>query len=196
MRRLISSVIAVLVTLTAVAVLLFQHEGDQRPELQPVAVTHTIATEAPRTPDVRAVGQPRRVSIPAIGVDERLHGVGLKADGAMAMPDYGDAAWYDEGPRPGAAGPAVIVAHVRGPGGPDVFWDLAKLKAGDRITTTDTLGTTTFVVDRVEQVDKDDLPYDRIWSDSDAPLLRLITCAGTPGPNGFPDNTVVYAHTL
>lgn len=195
MRRLVTSVIALLVPLVAATVLLFHHEP--QPDIRPVAATETtIATEVPRTPSVRDVGNPRRVVIPAIGVDERLHGVGLKSDGAMAMPDYGDAAWYDEGPRPGAAGPAVVVAHVRGPGGPDVFWDLAKLKVGDQITTTDTLGSTTFVVDRIEQVDKDELPYDRIWSDSDEPLLRLITCAGTPGPNGFPDNTVVYAHAL
>ena len=50
-------------------------------------------------------------------------------------------------------------------------------------------------MDRIEQVKKTELPYDRIWVESDRPLLRLITCAGTPGPNGFPENTIVYAHS-
>ena len=51
-----------------------------------------------------------------------------------------------------------------------------------------------FVVVSSETVAKEQLPYDRIWPDTDKPLLRLITCGGTPDPNGggFPANTVVY----
>ncbi len=197
MRRTLVSATAGLVTLVTAALLVVQ-EGDPATAHQPAESTRAAVALAPERsePTDRTVGSPRRVVIPAIGVEEKLHGVGLSDDGAMEMPGYGDAAWYDEGPRPGSDGPAVIVAHVRGPQGADVFRDLDELAAGDVITTVDTLGSTRFVVDRVEQVDKDALPYDRIWQASDEPLLRLITCAGTPGPNGFPDNTVVYAHAI
>lgn len=148
-------------------------------------------TEAPAT---LPVGRPTRVVVPSIGVDERLTGVGLEPDGAMTMPDYGSAAWYAEGPRPGDPGAAVVVAHVRGPDGPDVFRDLATLRAGDQVTVVGSRGRATFVVVAVETVAKDALPYDRIWPDTSKRLLRLITCGGEPFPQGgFPDNTIVYA---
>ncbi|MFL6156137.1 MAG: sortase domain-bontaining protein [Marmoricola sp.] len=141
------------------------------------------------------VGRPTEVVIGAIGVRERLTGVGLKADGAMATPDFGHAAWYDLGPRPGAPGPAVIVAHVHGPDGDDVFARLHELAPGDLVTVRRTDGTSTFVVDAVELAEKDALPYRRIWADTTEPVLRLITCGGDPVPGrGYPDNTIVYAH--
>jgi LPXTG-site transpeptidase (sortase) family protein len=151
----------------------------------------------PATP-VADAGKPTRVEIPAIGVTEKLHPVGLNPDGSMHIPDFGDAGWYDPGPRPGAPGPAVLVAHVRGPNGPDVFWRLHELEPGDRVTVHRTDGTSTFVVDGTEQVRKEKLPYDRIWPKTDDAVLRLITCGGEFDPQigGFPDNTIVYAHLV
>ncbi len=145
---------------------------------------------------VADAGKPIRVEIPEIDVDEKLHGVGLNGDGTMEMPDFGDAGWYDLGPRPGAEGPAVVVAHVHSPAGPDVFWDLHKLEPGDQVKVTRTDGTSTFVIDGYEQTPKKDLPLDRIWSKTDKAVLRLVTCGGEfdPAIGGFPDNTIVYAH--
>ena len=150
---------------------------------------------AAATPVVNA-GKPTRVEIPVIAVEERLHGVGLNPDGSMEMPAFGDAAWYEPGPRPGGPGPAVIVAHVRGPAGADVFSRLHELQPGDEVTVSRTDGASTFVVDGSEQVPKEDLPLDRIWIETDASALRLITCGGEYDPKigGFPDNTIVYAH--
>jgi LPXTG-site transpeptidase (sortase) family protein len=166
---------------------------------EPAPVAASSAPTPARTPTVtaaRRVGRPTHVTIPAIGVDENLYGVGLKDDGAMETPDFGDAGWYDEGPRPGAPGPAVIVAHVHGPAGDDVFAELDELERGDRVTVRDTTGTSTFVVDAVEQARKESLPYHRIWNNTDQPVLRLITCGGKPDPvtRMYPDNTIVYAH--
>lgn len=151
-------------------------------------------TAAPRVtvPAAVDIGPPTRVVIDAIGVDEPLVGVGLQADGSMETPAFGGAGWYDLGPRPGAPGPAVVLAHVRGPDGPDVFARLAELRPGDVVVVHRTDGATSFVVEGAEQVPKESLPYDRIWFDDVDPVLRLITCGGTPGPHGFPDNTVVY----
>jgi sortase (surface protein transpeptidase) len=146
----------------------------------------------------RGVGKPTRLTIPAIGVNERLHGVGLKPDGAMETPDFGDAGWYDLGPRPGAPGPAVLVAHVHGPAGDDVFARLDDLQPGDRVTVKRTDGRSTFVVEAVEQAAKDALPYERIWNGTETPVLRLITCGGKPDPvtRMYPDNTIVFARLV
>jgi hypothetical protein len=166
----------------------------------PPATTITAATPVPAvvtaTPAPRHVGRPTRVLIPAIGVSENLYGVGLKSDGAMATPDFGDAGWYDLGPRPGARGPAVVVAHVHGPDGDDVFARLHELRPGDLVTVRRTDGESTFVVDSVERASKSELPYDRIWNKTDQAVLRLITCGGKPDPatRMYPDNTIVFAH--
>ena len=170
--------------------------ASQAPPLPPTPATSTAATPSPSAaPAARRVGKPSRVVIPTIGVDEALYGIGLQPDGAMETPDFGDAGWYDLGPRPGAPGPAVIVAHVHGPAGDDVFAELHALEPGDRVTVRDTLGSSTFVVDSVEQVKKESLPHKRIWTDTEQPVLRLITCGGEPDPvtRMYPDNTIVYA---
>ena len=170
--------------------------ADSAPVSAPAVATPATPAPAPTRPIGRKVGRPTHVAIPAIGVDEDLYGVGLESDGAMETPGFGDAGWYDEGPRPGAPGPAVIVAHVHGPAGDDVFAELDELKPGDRVTVRDTKGASTFVVDTVESARKEALPYHRIWNDTDHPVLRLITCGGKPDPvtRMYPDNTIVYAH--
>lgn len=168
------------------------------PESAPAPLRVT-APAAPRpAATLSPVGIPQRVVIPTIGVDEGLYGVGLKADGAMQTPDFGDAGWYDLGPRPGAPGPAVIVAHVHGPAGDDVFARLHELRTGDVVRVTHSRGSAAFVVDAVEQVRKDALPYERIWARTGRRVLRLITCGGTPDPvsRTYPDNTIVYAHRV
>ena len=190
---LTATLVATLSTLTGCG----SHEPPPAPVAHVAPVQeHAPAPAATAQPAPRHVGKPLRVQIPAIGVDERLYGVGLKSDGAMETPDFGDAGWYDRGPRPGAAGPAVVVAHVHGPGGDDVFARLHTLTPGDRVTVRRTDGASTFVVDSVERAKKEALPYHRIWNDTDDAVLRLITCGGTPDPvtRMYPDNTIVYAH--
>ena len=144
------------------------------------------------------VSDPTRVVIAAIGVDATLTSVGLRADGEMAVPDFGLAGWYDEGPRPGEAGPAVIVAHVSSSRGPDVFKRLDELRAGDPVVIERQDGSrSTWAVTRSEQTDKDELPVDRIWDDTRQPVLRLITCGGTIQADGhYDDNVIVYAEPV
>lgn len=168
------------------------------PPQRPPTVATLAGTVLSPHPAAAAVGRPTGLEIPAIAVDEALAGVGLQPDGAMETPDFGDAGWYEPGPRPGAAGPAVVVAHVHGPAGDDVFARLHELRPGDTVTVRRTDGASTFVVDRLEQVRKESLPRERIWNDTDEAVLRLITCAGEPDPvtRVYPDNTVVYAHLV
>lgn len=199
-RRLIADLALAAGILSLVSGLLL---GLRAPEPEPAGVVPPTALALPPAPPVPAaptpverVAAPTRIEVPAIGVDERLTGRGLKADGSLDTPDFGKAAWYSPGPRPGEPGGAVVVAHVHGPDGPDVFWDLARLTAGDTIRVHRPGAVATFVVDAVEDVPKERLPYDRIWPAGDAVLLRLITCGGTRTENGYPDNTIVFAHLL
>jgi LPXTG-site transpeptidase (sortase) family protein len=152
------------------------------------------ATEAAVLP----VGElrPMRVVIPDIGVDASLQPVGLLPDGAMETPPYGKVGWYDEGPPPGAAGAAVIVAHVHGPQGDDVFARLHELRRHDRFRVDTTAGRVEFEVDDSVQVDKEDLPYDRMWPETNRRLVSLITCAGKRTARGYPQNTIVFAHAI
>ena len=193
MNRTIRIAILITIVLAALWGLAGIHGGEQAPP--PAAAPLRIAPPAAEIHRSQPVGLPTRLTIPAIGVDEGLHGVGLKPNGAMETPAFGQAGWYDLGPRPGASGPAVIVAHVHGPAGDDVFARLHELKAGDRVTVRRIDGVSTFVVGSAERAHKDALPYERIWSDVDRPVLRLITCGGTPNPvtRMYPDNTIVYA---
>lgn len=140
--------------------------------------------------------QPTRVVIPDIGVAEPLRPVGLLPDGAMETPPYGKVGWYDEGPPPGAVGAAVIVAHVHGPQGDDVFARLHELRPHDRFRVDTTLGSVEFEVDDLVQVAKEDLPYDRMWPDTDRRLVSLITCGGKRTATGYPLNTIVFAHAI
>jgi sortase (surface protein transpeptidase) len=145
------------------------------------------------------LGAPTRVTIPAIGVDAPLVGVGLKPDGAMQTPDFGIAAWYDKGPKPGQPGPAVVLAHVDSKAhGPDVFYRLRELKPGDRVSVHYADRTTTFAVTGKEETAKTALPTTRIWNNATKPVLRLITCGGAfdRKAGSYLDNIIVYADEL
>jgi LPXTG-site transpeptidase (sortase) family protein len=140
--------------------------------------------------------EPTRVVIPDIDVAEALQPVGLLPDGAMETPPFGKVGWYDEGPPPGAVGAAVIVAHVHGPQGDDVFARLHELRRHDRFRVETTVGSVVFEVDELVQVDKADLPYDRMWPDTSRRLVSLITCGGKRTASGYPLNTIVFAHAI
>lgn len=137
-----------------------------------------------------------RIAIPAIDVDVELVGVGLQADGAMQVPEFGLAGWYTKGPKPGHAGPAVIVGHVDSRSGPDVFYRLGDLVPGDQIHVMyDSGDAATFVMTSSEQTPKDELPVDAIWPPTNKRLLALVTCGGEFDRNvrHYRDNIVVYA---
>jgi LPXTG-site transpeptidase (sortase) family protein len=158
-------------------------------------------TESPSStaPPPLDPGDPVRVTIPAIGVDAPLVPVGLRTDGAMETPDFGNAAWYRPGPRPGEPGPAVLVAHVdASEQGPDVFFRLRDLRPGDQVTVHYADAQRTFTVTDTEQAAKTTLPTDRIWPVTTDPVLRLITCGGAfdRAAGSYLDNVIVYADRL
>jgi sortase (surface protein transpeptidase) len=170
--------------------------GCQRP-----AATHPVARPARSSHAATArppapAGAPVGISIPAIGVDARVVGVGLRPDGAMEVPAVDLAGWYERGPRPGDPGPAVIVGHVDSRKGPAVFYRLRQLHRDERILVRRAGGTTSaFTIETVERQPKSALPVGRIWNRTTEPVLRLITCGGSfdAASGHYRDNVIVYA---
>lgn len=139
---------------------------------------------------------PVRLQVASIGVDSELMALGVEDDGSMEVPPGGfPAGWYTEGPVPGELGPAVIAGHVdlKGPG---VFFNLHKMRPGDRITVTRADGSKpVFRVTRLAQFPKDEFPTTEVYGDIDHPGLRLVTCGGVFNSKSghYEDNIVVFA---
>jgi sortase (surface protein transpeptidase) len=136
------------------------------------------------------------IAIPAAEVEARVVPVGLWPDRTMEVPAVDLAGWYEVGPRPGEAGPAVIVGHVDSRSGPAVFFRLGELRRGDRIVVGQAGGAArSCVVKRVERSAKVALPVERIWNPTRQPLLRLMTCGGSfdRSSGHYRDNVIVFA---
>jgi LPXTG-site transpeptidase (sortase) family protein len=150
-------------------------------------------------PDRLPASRPVSLSVPAIKVSAPVGIVGQAPDGTIAVPPlsrHNETGWYDRGPTPGEPGRAIIVGHVDTKSGPSVFYDLGKLKTGDRIEVTRAnRSVVVFKVDSVEHFDKDNLPADRVYGDDGPPGLRLITCGGDwiGGRTGYADNVIAFA---
>jgi len=161
----------------------------------------STAPGAPETAAPAPAALPVAVRVPAIGVDSELLTLGLNADGTLEVPqpgpDYDKAAWFGDSPRPGDIGPAVIEGHVdSAANGPSVFYELGRLVVGDRIEITRADGSVaTFAVNEVRVVPKTDFPTFDVYSNTEGPELRLITCGGPfdSAARSYVDNIVVFA---
>jgi sortase (surface protein transpeptidase) len=167
------------------------------------AATTTKAHEPPgvagfhsvRTYDQLAL--PVRLQIPAIDVSTSLVKLGRLPDGSLQVPKAWDTAgWYEQGPRPGQPGPAVILGHVDSKSGPAVFYQLRTLRPGDIVRVGLADGRTlTFRVQRLQRYPKDEFPTEAVYFPTLNRELRLITCGGDfdYARHSYVDNIVVYA---
>jgi len=144
-----------------------------------------------------AVAEPVRLRIPALGVDSRLQPLGLRADGSIAVPASPDiAGWYRDGPRPGQAGPAVILGHVDSQRGPGIFARLAGVRDGTVVRIDRADGSSvTFRVTGVSRVPKNAFPTDLVYAPTLDPALRLVTCGGgfDRARGSYRDNVIAFA---
>jgi sortase (surface protein transpeptidase) len=152
------------------------------------------------TPTARPAPAPARVSIPAIGVDSVLTGIGVDGSGALVPPaDVDQAGWFAAGPAPGEVGPAVLAGHVDDRTGPAVFFRLEELTAGDQVVVTRSDGQpVAFTVTRVAAYPKSGFATTEVYGPTTGPELRLITCGGTfdRSRRSYEDNVVVFARQL
>ena len=123
-----------------------------------------------------------RLKIPKINVDAALDYVGLTAQGGELDVPKGpiNAAWYDQGPRPGEKGDAVIDGHFGWKDNiPAVFDNLHELRKGDDLYVEDAKGsTTTFVVRELRTYAQNQDDSNVFVSSDWKAHLNLITCQG------------------
>lgn len=172
----------------------------------PSAAPATPSPEEPEEPEEPAAAAPlpasapTRVEIDALGVRQEIVGLGLADDGTMEVPTGPDpVGWYEPGPTPGEAGPAVLAGHLTWNGADGVFRHLDGLVPGDEIRVTRADGSTAlFAVTGVERYAKDAFPTARVYANTPGPELRLITCAGDldTASGDYTDNVVAYARLV
>jgi sortase (surface protein transpeptidase) len=161
---------------------------------------------APATPPVadsfrsvrtyEEVAVPVKLRIPAIGVDTPLQRLRRQPDATIGVPDGpAIAGWYEEGPRPGQPGPAVILGHVDSVKGPGVFFRLTELPPGAIVHVDRADGSTaSFRVIGRSRVPKISFPTDLVYAPTLQPSLQLVTCGGSfdHAARSYRDNVIVY----
>lgn len=150
--------------------------------------------------DKRAGIIPASIEIPAINVKTKIENVGTLSDGRMDVPkDPDNVGWYEPGTLPGAPGNAVLAGHVDDLTSPAVFYDLHKLKKGDKIIVKDQDGDPlTFEVYDQKTFPRLDAPIEDIFGFSYASTLNLITCSGDfdPETTERAERTVIYTKLI
>src|SRR5688572_22488048 len=109
--------------------------SSDRPLLSPLRV----GSSSDPTVSVMSRSRPVSIDIPSIDVRSSLLSLGVNADKTVQVPSgagYDQAGWYRYSPTPGSLGPAVILGHVSGTGGASVFYELGRLRPGDRVRVT------------------------------------------------------------
>lgn len=127
---------------------------------------------------------PVSIEIPSINVKTKVEHVGTLDDGRMDVPkDADNVGWYKPGTLPGAQGNSVIAGHVDDLTSPAVFYDLHKLKDGDKIIVTGKSGEKlTFKVNQSKVYPRQDSPIENIFGFTYRSALNLITCTGDYDP--------------
>lgn len=174
------------------------------PSTAPSASPTGSPSESSSGPQDQPLGasRPLTISIPAIGVTSPVLPIGLAPDGTLAVPQPGPnenkAAWFTKSPTPGQMGPSIIEGHVDTTSGPSVFFELGKLRPGNKIQVTRADGiVAVFTVDALRDYPKSAFPTDTVYGAKDLsrPLLRLITCSDfDPSIRHHTGNAVVFAH--
>lgn len=132
------------------------------------------------TPKVYKGVTPARIYIPAIGLHAEVVPVTISAQGRMEVPsDTERVGFLMSGALPGERGSAVMDGHFDSHSGPSVFFNLKKLKVGDRLYIKNIKGAAVeFKVEEIGIYRTAEAPIKRIFGPSDEPRLNLITCTG------------------
>lgn len=137
--------------------------------------------------------EPAQIEIPSIGVDAAIEQTGILENGEMGVPENVDkVGWFEPGFKAGVKGHSVLAGHVDSPTGPAVFYNLTKVKVGERVTLTGVDGRKLiFEVKEINSYQTEQAPVKEIFGESDKRMLNLITCTGD-----FYKNTGSYEERL
>lgn len=172
-----------------------------RPSSSPSPSPQTPSSpKATKSPPLKA-SRPTSIFIPSVGIRSDVKPIGLAKDGTLAVPapgpDLDKAAWFKNSPTPGQPGPAIIEGHVDTTSGPSVFFELGKVRPGDKIRVTRADGiVAVFTVNAVRDYKKKQFPTSTVYGAKDLSrsTLRLITCSDfDPTLRTHVGNAVVFA---
>ncbi|WP_044022774.1 class F sortase [Bacillus sp. SG-1] len=143
---------------------------------------------------------PEKITIPSIGMEAQVAGVGILENGEMEVPDnINQAGWFKPGVKPGGQGNAVLAGHLDGKGKPGAFYHIGKLQKGDKVEILGKDGQLlTFQVVGVESYYTDDAPLERIFGYHSDSRLNLITCSGDfdEEEHEYEERLVVYTELV
>lgn len=133
----------------------------------------------PQNKILNKVGLPVRLIIPAINVNAVIQHLGVTQTGEMEVPSNTvDVGWFKLGPHPGEKGSAVIAGHFNGENGEaGIFFNLYKLKEGDKLYIQNNKGTSVAFVVREKRLYNPGYANE-VFSKNDNIYLNLITCDG------------------
>jgi LPXTG-site transpeptidase (sortase) family protein len=140
---------------------------------------------------------PFRLVIDPIGIDAEISPVGVDPYGEFQIPSADQVGWYKYGAVPGAEGSTVLAGHVDYNGRKAVFFNLDRLKQGDKfVITLYNSEVRTFKVAQIKQYHKSTLPLTQLFSKDKPQTLHLITCGGEfdQRTRSYLDNLVVTAY--
>jgi sortase A len=149
-------------------------DGDHPNETDP----GSNAVNSYRTP----FDEPRRITIPRLGINARVKPLDLKANNVLDAPaSIYDAGWYEHSAKPGENGATLIDGHVHGLTKRGIFYNLKKLDVGDEIEIERGDGKIfKYSVIRKQSYDRNamDMASALVSIDPSLPGLNLITCDG------------------
>lgn len=161
-----------------------------RMEARPAGPEHLRPAHRPAPSALRVPRIGLRVPVVPVGIDPRTRELELPTGPRRV-------GWYRHGPSPGQPGTAVLAAHVDWGEAPAAFFELRRLRPGDRVEVRLPGGPRSFEVVAVRRHAKDSLPP-RLFARDGPPLLALVTCAGEfdERTRSYADNLVVWARPL
>jgi sortase A len=124
--------------------------------------------------------EPARIEVPSIDAKAEIEATGILENGEMGVPeDVNEVGWFEPGFKVGAKGHAVLAGHVDSLTGPAIFYDLKKMKIGEKIIITDADGREmVFEVTEIASYETDEAPIEEIFGNSGRRMINLITCTG------------------
>jgi sortase (surface protein transpeptidase) len=204
--RAAATTLAIILAVAGITATAVGYANRQKPPPRPSAaaagtITPSTAPPSPATSTARATASPTGVSatrpttpsqatrfgrlpiaisIPSIGVQSPIVGLGLNADGTVEVPtSFHEAGWYKYGVEPGQNGPSVYLGHADSVSGPGVFYKLGALRPGAHVVVQRADGKlVTFVITGVRQYSKTAFPTLDVYADTPIPTIRLVTCGG------------------
>lgn len=160
--------------------------------------TSLASSSAPLVETAKSPFTPTKLSIPSLGVRANVEPVGVRADGAMGIPeDYMNVSWYALGGKPGGEGSVVFAGHVNNSlTKAGIFAHLSQIDLGDYITVSGAEGkAVVYKVTDIAEYPADEAPAAEIFKTDGSPKLVLITCEGdwVPEERTFDKRLVVTA---